>query len=57
MLSMINPDSLTRFESQAKFSTTNIHHGVPVIQETYFEQHGEAEKHTKATKSTLLHFP
>ena len=57
MLSMINPDSLTRFESQAKFSTTNIHHGVPVIQETFFEQHGEAEKHTKATKSTLLHFP
>lgn len=24
MLSMINPDSVTRFESQAKFSTTNL---------------------------------
>jgi hypothetical protein len=28
MLSMINPDSLTRFESHSKFSTTNMVGGV-----------------------------
>jgi hypothetical protein len=34
---MINPDSMARFESHSKFSTTNIQHGVPVVHEAYYE--------------------
>ena len=59
MLSMINPDSLTRFDSHAKFSTSNMHHqagGAPMVHETYYE-HAEMEKPMKGAKSSLLTFP
>lgn len=64
MLSMINPDSLTRFESHSKFSTTNINHGG--IHQTYYEDghHGESEKKGKhlfpggtATKTSQNFYP
>ncbi len=55
---MINPDSLTRFESHAKFSSTNIHHGSPMVHETYYDHgHMDADKHAKGTKSTLHNLP
>ena len=60
MLSMINPDSMTRFESQAKFSTSNMMHGQPTVHETYYEQHMEAsgeKHHGKVAKSSMLNFP
>lgn len=63
MLSMINPDSLTRFESHSKFSTTNMVGGV----ETggFYEQHhheGSAQKGSKlmgfpATKTSTNFYP
>jgi hypothetical protein len=53
---MINPDSvMTRFESQTKFSATNIHHGSPGVHESYHESGmGGADKNTK---SSLLNIP
>ena len=52
MLSMINPDSMTRFESQNKFSASNIHkHGGA----GYEDDHPGSEK--KGGKSSMLNFP
>lgn len=60
MLSMINPDSLTRFESHSKFSTTNG--GVEAA--GYYEQHhheGSAQKGMKSsfpgTKTSANFYP
>jgi len=52
MLSMINPDSvMTRFDSQNKFSASNIHkHG------GYDDDHN-AGSEKKGGKSSLLNFP
>jgi hypothetical protein len=55
MLSMINPDSMTRFDSQNKFSTSNIHKGG-----FDDDQHDGAEGHSphkKGGKSSMLNFP
>ena len=61
MLSMINPDQLSRFESQAKFSTSNMHAGAATTHETYYEQqqhhHRIESSEKKGGKSSLLNFP
>ena len=58
MLSMINPDSVARFESHSKFSTSNLHHGVPMVHETYYQQEQEGQRNEKAgAKSSLLTMP
>lgn len=52
MLSMINPDSMTRFESQNKFSASNIHkHG------GYDDDQKHEGSEKKGAKSSLLNFP
>ncbi len=55
MLSMINPDSMTRFDSQNKFSTSNIHKG------GFDDDHHDGAEghspHKKGGKSSMLNFP
>jgi hypothetical protein len=56
MLSMINPDSMTRFDSQNKYSSSNIHKGA-----NYDDDHHDGgEGHSpqkKGGKSSMLNFP
>lgn len=56
MLSMINPDSMTRFDSQNKFSSSNIHKG------GFDDDHHDGgpdghSAHKKGGKSSMLNFP
>lgn len=55
MLSMINPDSMTRFDSQNKFTASNIHKG------GFDDDHHDGAEghsaHKKGGKSSMLNFP
>ena len=55
MLSMINPDSMTRFDSQNKFSSSNIHKGG--FDEEHHHEEGHSAHKKGGTKSSMLNFP
>ncbi len=59
MLSMINPDSVTRFDSHAKFSTSNLKQHNDHHHHDMFDHHeGTADSAgKKGGKSSMLNFP